>query len=179
MRELVTAILEQFQLPLDGVHGLEHWARVCSNGYHLADREGLDADLVEYFALLHDACREDEGRDHEHGLRAANLAGAWRGVHFDLTDEDFQHLTYALRFHSDGLLHADPIVEVCWDADRLDLSRIGVTPMPGLLCTNSARAVVDGMDELPPVGEEAFLVGNWGIDLAGDPAEDEPWEDLS
>jgi uncharacterized protein len=178
MRELASAIIEQFQLPLDGIHGLEHWARVCSNGYHLADREGLDCELVEYFALLHDACREDDGRDPEHGLRAANLATAWRGIHFDLTDADFERLTYALRLHSGGLLDADPIVEVCWDADRLDLTRIGVTPMPGLLCTESARAVVEGSDELPPVGEEAFLIGNWGVDLAGEPAEDELWEDL-
>ncbi len=178
MRQLVTAILEQYQLGLDGIHGLEHWARVCSNGIFLAEREGLDADLVEYFALFHDACREEDGRDPEHGLRAANLAGAWRGLHFDLTDDDFQHLSYALRYHSEGLLHAAPIVEVCWDADRLDLTRIGITPMPGLLCTGSARAVVDGMDELPPVGEEAFLIGNWGIDLSGEPAEDELWEDL-
>ena len=59
-----------------------------------------------------------------------------------------------------------------------DLTRIGIRPMPGLFCTGSARAVMEGMDELPPVGEEAFLVGNWGIDLAGEPAADELWEDL-
>ena len=67
-----------------------------------------------------------------------------------------------------------------------------IRPMPGLLCTDSARAVVEGIDELPPVGEEAFLIGNWGVDLAGNPglhllsrliceghSKDLPWRDAA
>ena len=31
-------------------------------------------------------------------------------------------------------------IQTCWDADRLDLSRLGITPNPALLCTESARS---------------------------------------
>lgn len=177
MRELMRAILDQYQLDVMGIHGLGHWARVCSNGLYLADREGLESDVVELFALFHDACREDDGHDREHGLRAAQLAESLRGVHYDLPDEDFQRLWNACIAHSEGLLHADPVVEVCWDADRLDLTRIGVQPIPGLLCTASARAVAEGMNVLPEFGEEAFLVANWGVDETGEAAMDaeEDW----
>lgn len=172
MRDLVQAILEQYQLDPLGTHGLVHWARVCSNGLYLSDREGIDTEVVELFALLHDACRWDEGQDHEHGLRAETLAMQFRGQHFDLGDADFELLLTACRLHSEGLLHADPVVEVCWDADRLDLSRIHVQPMPGLLCTASGRAIALGDDELPPCGEDAFLANNWGVTESGEILDD-------
>ena len=39
----------------------------------------------------------------------------------------------------------DPIIGTCWDADRLDLGRVGVKPNPKLLSTERARskAVID------------------------------------
>ena len=48
-------------------------------------------------------------------------------------------LTYAVRHHSDGLLEADITVQTCWDADRLDLGRVGKTPLVERLCTDEAR----------------------------------------
>ena len=48
-------------------------------------------------------------------------------------------LTYAVRHHSDGLIEADVTVQTCWDADRLDLGRVGIVPRPDRLCTAHAR----------------------------------------
>ena len=48
-------------------------------------------------------------------------------------------LTYAARHHSDGLLEADITVQTYWDADRLDLGRVGKTPRVEKLCTEEAR----------------------------------------
>jgi len=30
--------------------------------------------------------------------------------------------------HSDGAVDADPTIQTCWDADRLDLGRVGIKP---------------------------------------------------
>jgi uncharacterized protein len=48
-------------------------------------------------------------------------------------------LAYAVRHHSDGLTEADVTVQTCWDADRLDLGRVGITPRAERLCTEQAR----------------------------------------
>lgn len=48
-------------------------------------------------------------------------------------------LSYACMHHSNGLLEADLTVQVCWDADRLDLGRVGNVPSPKRLCTPAAR----------------------------------------
>ena len=48
-------------------------------------------------------------------------------------------LGYACTHHSDGLREAEVTVQVCWDADRLDLGRVGHVPDPERLCTPAAR----------------------------------------
>jgi uncharacterized protein len=48
-------------------------------------------------------------------------------------------LAYAVRHHGDGPIEADVTVQTCWDADRLDLGRVGITPRPDRLCTEQAR----------------------------------------
>ena len=50
-------------------------------------------------------------------------------------------MTEALKYHSDGYTDADLTVQVCWDADRLDLGRVGIKPAPHRLCTASAKSV--------------------------------------
>jgi uncharacterized protein len=44
-----------------------------------------------------------------------------------------------MRLHSDGHTESEPGIVACWDADRLDLGRIGITPEPHRLCTAPAR----------------------------------------
>jgi uncharacterized protein len=34
---------------------------------------------------------------------------------------------------------ADVLIGMCWDADRLDLTRIGVTPDPALMSTPAGK----------------------------------------
>ena len=49
---------------------------------------------------------------------------------FDLSDKEMELLTEALKYHSDGYTRAIITVQVCWDADRLDLGRVGIKPAP-------------------------------------------------
>jgi uncharacterized protein len=41
--------------------------------------------------------------------------------------------------HTHERTHPDVTIQTCWDADRLDLGRVGITPHPSRLCTGAAR----------------------------------------
>ena len=110
------------------------------NGRLLADTENANLKVVELFCLLHDTQRRNEDRDPEHGSRAADYAQAIRGTLFELNEEEMELLDEALRYHSDGYVDADITVQVCWDADRLDLGRVGIRPSYHKLCTASAKS---------------------------------------
>ena len=137
--ELMRIIEDGYALHLDGIHGAAHWARVRSNGLRLAEKTGANPEVVELFAFLHDSKRLNDGRDPRHGARAAQFAASIRSTHLNLPDNDFELLRYACEFHTDGLTEADVTVQTCWDADRLDLGRIGIMPDPHRLCTPAAR----------------------------------------
>jgi uncharacterized protein len=95
--------------------------------------------LVELFAVLHDSRRQSDGKDPEHGLRAAELATSLEGRFYRLGDERLELLCKACRDHSEGYTEGDPTIQTCWDADRLDLGRIGIQPSPRQLCTVAAK----------------------------------------
>ena len=137
---LANHIRSQFQLDWEGIHGPSHWARVRAMGLELAHVTGADPVVVELFAWLHDSCRLNDENDPEHGDRAAAFAGELCGDFFEATDEQLALLQEACRGHSDGHLEADITVQTCWDADRLDLGRVWITPDPARLCTEAARS---------------------------------------
>jgi uncharacterized protein len=138
-RELIAVVERGFALPLDGIHGQAHWRRVHANGSRLAELIGADLDIVQLFAYLHDSRRVDDGWDLDHGRRAAQLIEFLQGALLDHSEENLECLAFACAFHSDGLMEADITVQTCWDADRLDLGRIGIQPDPDRLCTSAAR----------------------------------------
>jgi uncharacterized protein len=137
--ELVRAVLDGYALPWDGIHGLPHWARVLETGLRLSAETGADPEVVALFAIFHDSCRTSEGWDHGHGRRGAARAVALRGKAFELEDDRFALLHHACVHHTDGETDGDPTVRTCWDADRLDLGRVGIAPLPRFLCTDPAR----------------------------------------
>ncbi len=49
-------------------------------------------------------------------------------------------LGFACEEHTNGGVCANPTVGVCWDADRLNLWRVGITPDPLFLSTRAARS---------------------------------------
>ena len=136
---LVALLRQEFRLEWQGLHGAPHWARVRSNGLYLARLTGANTSVVEYFAFLHDACRHTDGHDPEHGPRAVRFALGIRESHIDLGDLEFSLLLAAIEGHTSGRRHQDVTVSACWDADRLDLARVGIEPDPSRLCTAPAR----------------------------------------
>ena len=97
---------------------------------------------MRLFALFHDARRVNEHRDHGHGTRGGELARTLRGSLLHLDDARFDLLYEACRLHTDGHTTGDPTLLACWDADRLDLGRVGIVPVPTRLCTDRARELL-------------------------------------
>jgi uncharacterized protein len=139
LKPLVHAILEDYVLPIDGTHGVTHWARVLEIGARLAEETGANLEVVQLFAVFHDSRRINEGCDDGHGERGAELAAELRGKYFTLSDHDFDLLHTACCLHTDGHTDADVTIQTCWDADRLDLGRVGVMPHQSRLCTAAAK----------------------------------------
>jgi len=146
LRALWAYVEDQFELGSYSPHGPSHWRRVEENGLLLAARAGADETVVRLFAVLHDARRLDEGTDTSHGRRGAELAERLRGRHFDVDDEAFQKLYYACAWHEKGRVTAEPTIGACWDADRLDLTRVGARPQPKFMSTASGKQRAAGKE---------------------------------
>jgi uncharacterized protein len=125
LKPLVHAILKKYPLRWDGIHGVAHWARVLENGLRLAEVIRANIEVVQLFAVFHDSQRVTKRTDPSHGIRGASFAAELRGKLFDLDDDDFDLLFVACAGHTNRPTDDDPTVQICWDADRLDLGRVG------------------------------------------------------
>lgn len=142
VRKALAAVAPEFRLPWHhGHHGIAHWSRVWGHGRRLARALDVDPALLCWFAFLHDSRRENENHDPGHGPRAADFAVRLRrsGVITELPAREFEWLCEAMRRHSDGHVDGEIALRACWDADRLDLGRVGIRPAPRHLCTAPAR----------------------------------------
>jgi uncharacterized protein len=126
---------------LGETHGLPHWQRVERNGILLSlengrIREDINIKVVRFFAYLHDKCRLDNWTDWEHGVRSADMLSSIRDTILkDFTDEEVCLLEKACRYHTTEHRTGNPTIDVCFDADRLDLGRVGIVPDPERMAT--------------------------------------------
>ena len=125
------------------IHGPLHWARVEKNGLELAAETGADETVVRLFAILHDTCRLDDGDDPGHGPRAADTLATLIGVLFTLDPERLVLLEQAIRHHTDGLTSDNLTIGTCWDADRLDLWRVGKKPEGRYMSTEAGKRIAE------------------------------------
>jgi uncharacterized protein len=137
---LVAAVLERSTGKDSFLHGEGHWRRVAAAGLALLpETPAADPAVVFLFAVFHDSMRFNDSYDPQHGSRGAALAGELRGEAFDLDDAKMDLLRFACEEHTNGGVGRDATVGVCWDADRLNLWRVGIKPDPELLSTGAAR----------------------------------------
>lgn len=124
-----------------GIHGLSHWQRVEKFGEFLAAASGADLEVVRLFAYTHDLGRTTDAPDPGHGLRSVKIIeDLYAKKIISLTEEQYQKLIYACSYHTVLLAHSDDItIRTCWDADRLDLWRVGTEPRPEFLYTELAK----------------------------------------
>ena len=115
--------------------------RVEQNGILLSTKDGkiredVNIKVVRFFAYLHDKCRLNDWKDLEHGVRAADMLPTIRDTILkSFTDEEVSLLEKACRYHTTRHRTGNPTIDVCFDADRLDLGRVGIVPNPKLMAT--------------------------------------------
>ena len=127
--------VQRWPKELGQTHGVGHWDRVAWNGQRLFV-EGADADVIAAFAYLHDSQRYSNGPDLEHGPRAARFVDEIRDTYLrELSDEQIATLKRACELHTKSSRTGDMTIDICFDADRLDLPRVGIQPVPERMAT--------------------------------------------
>jgi uncharacterized protein len=132
-------LTDRFVLGPHSLHGPDHWRRVENQAIELAQASGGDVLVARLFAVFHDCERRNESTDPQHGPRAALLAEKMHGDWFVVTPVQLELLTEACRHHTGGRTSDDPTIGACWDADRLDLPRVGIWPRAEYLSTAETR----------------------------------------
>jgi uncharacterized protein len=138
-KELWQVLTAQFLLGEWSIHGPVHWRNVELNGLMLARETKADVIVVRLFAVFHDSCRENESTDPAHGARAETLLRQMHGRLFQLEPDRLELLATACRLHNHGGRSDDPTIGTCWDADRLDLPRVGMRPMLEFMSTDAGK----------------------------------------
>jgi uncharacterized protein len=121
--EILALIENHARLFKSVIHGLPHWKTVERNG------------------------RVNEDHDPEHGPRATAFIKEHRQL-LDLADSQVDMLCRACSGHTHGRKCHDSPVCTCWDADRLDIGRIGVKPNSKYLFNDEAKRIADEQDEM-------------------------------
>ena len=139
---ILQRIKDQYQLNLNSDHGISHWRRVDEIGLYLSRKTKADTTVVSLFAYLHDSKRINEDYDPEHGARAGLFArDLYEEELLDITVSQLNNLITACKFHSKSEIKpANITVATCFDADRLDLWRLGATPDPEYLFSKTAKS---------------------------------------
>ncbi|MDZ7676577.1 MAG: Sir2 family NAD-dependent protein deacetylase [Acidimicrobiales bacterium] len=144
------------------VHGPRHWLTVAWIGARLAhDIPEIDPVVVTLFAMMHDCQRLHDGTDPDHGIRAARMAEALLADEGLLSESQLGSLVSACAGHSDGYTTGDPTVGACWDADRLDLWRIGASPHPSMLSHESSAGVMAWSRSFTDLGRGDVAWDDW------------------
>jgi uncharacterized protein len=144
IHKALKAVRPQFRLQLrHGIHGVPHWSRVWVHGRMLSAALDMNPAVLAWFSFLHDSRRFNDHQDPLHGERAADFAVQLQREHVinELNPTEFENLCEAMRLHSDGHTVATAAIQACWDADRLDLGRVGIRPKPSRLCSEPAKQV--------------------------------------
>ncbi len=131
---------------LGSIHGVNHWDRVAKFGSMLF-QEGADLDVIMAFAYIHDSERKNNGEDLAHGPRASRLIDSIRQTQLSfLNDEQIAKLKRACELHTIELRTGDMTIDICFDADRMDLPRVGIIPLPDRMATKQGAEFVSNPD---------------------------------
>lgn len=136
-------VQDQFRLSQGSLHGYQHWKRVERLGKYIGATNGSDIAIVSHFAYLHDAVRHSESEDVLHGLRAGDYVQILASQkHISLNQSQLNTLVLACKTHNTiTATILNPTLATCFDADRLDLWRMGIQPIESLLFTDKGKAI--------------------------------------
>lgn len=144
--ELRRFAIQRWPEHMGRTHGVDHWDRVCKFGQILY-QDGADLDVIKAFAYLHDSERLDNGEDIDHGKRASKLIDTIRDTLLSgFSDEQIAKLKKACELHTVCHKTDDATINICFDADRMDLLRIHVMPLPKRMATRQGARLVANPD---------------------------------
>lgn len=133
--EIIKAFAVSNSKPSD-IHGLSHWQNVERNAMLLSPETGADLQTLKIFAYVHDMCRENDGSDPNHGLRASKVLKKYSATLMGgIEERNIYRVCFACENHTTLLRSGDALIDTCFDADRLDLLRVGITPDPEKMAT--------------------------------------------
>lgn len=117
------------------MHGYAHSLRVERNLILLEKHYKFNVSMRE-FAYYHDIARVSDGNDPEHGKRAVEVLRRARQHPNMVGMAAFDKLCFACEHHTTMPRSGDPLIDICFDADRLDLMRCGIQPDPKAMATH-------------------------------------------
>ena len=109
----------------------------------MADKNGADKKIIRCFSFLHDAGRQDDSDDPEHSYRSLGIIEQIKDK-LSLSQDQYQKLLIAVKEHNKKEAKSDDVtIRTCWDADRLDLFRVGIIPDKKYLYTKEGADYLD------------------------------------
>ena len=151
-------VLKDTSVAHSSIHGPDHWARVERNGLYVAQKTGANKIIVQLFAVFHDCMRQNDYIDPGHGHRGAEYAVQIKDELINIPSDDFDKFYYACEWHTDKRTTDDVTVAACWDADRLDIGRVGYILDPQYMNSKPAQEIAK-RDDLTPLNR--IEVRNW------------------
>ena len=146
LESIWSRVLKDTSIGYYTVHGPNHWARVERNGLYIAEKTGANKTIVQLFAVFHDCMRLNQDIDHGHGQRGAEYALQIKDELINISKSDFDKLYYACEWHTDQQTTDDVTIAACWDADRLDLRRVGCELDSEFMNSKPAQEMVETND---------------------------------
>lgn len=133
---------QKLQIPIDSIHGYNHWKNVEKIGHYIADRNGADKKIISAFAFLHDIGKTVQFAEPGHGEKSVKIIKEiFKKEYLELNDEQYVKLLEAVSKHDKSDAKSDDItIQTCWDADRLDLPRVYILPDKNLLYTEVGKS---------------------------------------
>ena len=157
-------VLKDTSVEHASIHGPCHWARVERNGLYVAQKTGANQMIVQLFAVFHDCMRQNDGIDPGHGRRGAEYAVQIKDELINIPSDDFDKFYYACEWHTDKIETDDVTIAACWDADRLDLGRVGFILDPQYMNSKPAQEIAK-RDDIRVLDRVA--IRNWENLLVG------------
>ena len=151
-------VLKDTSVEHSSIHGPDHWARVERNGLYVAQKTGANKIIVQLFAVFHDCMRQNDDIDPGHGRRGAEYAAQIKDELINIPQDDFDKFYYACEWHTDQVATSDITIAACWDADRLDIGRVGYILDPRYMNSEPAQEIAE-RDDLSPLNR--IEVRNW------------------
>ena len=144
-KDLIDKLQKDSKLFHSPIHGFKHWRTVEKNGLYLSKFNNGDPKIISYFAYFHDCMRVNEHIDNGHGYRGGRYAMLNKEL-LGLSDEDLRILYRACAGHTGGVNPSCDTIACCWDADRLDIRRVGADLKLKFFNTKEARRMVKNQD---------------------------------